>query len=90
MKVFVKKLNYSFDEENHIWLKPNQQGIAHNRQNKIEERLARIIEEASDLSLFFVGTQKLTKGLDGNLSFECRTFQCDATFSKIFFPIKMF
>ena len=61
MRAFVKKLNYSFDEENHIWLKGNQKGIAHNRQNKIEKRLARIIKRASDLSLFSSELRNLQK-----------------------------
>jgi hypothetical protein len=52
MKTLVQKSGYAFDLANNIWAMPSYKGIAYNDGDEAETRIASIINQAFDLSVF--------------------------------------
>ena len=51
MKALVQKFGYVLDPVNKIWIKPTYEGIAYSDGDKVETRIASVIQQASDISV---------------------------------------
>jgi glycosyltransferase involved in cell wall biosynthesis/SAM-dependent methyltransferase len=51
MKALFQKYGYVLDSINKIWMKPTYKGIAYSDGDKVEIRIASVIQQASDLSV---------------------------------------
>lgn len=51
MKNILKKAGYTFDEQTGIWENPGFSGIAYSDGDEVEQRLAKVIADAADLSV---------------------------------------
>jgi GT2 family glycosyltransferase/2-polyprenyl-3-methyl-5-hydroxy-6-metoxy-1,4-benzoquinol methylase len=51
MNINFKNLGYIFDATEKIWINPNYKGISYNDGDEIENRIAAIVNNASDLSV---------------------------------------
>ena len=51
MKTFIKNSEYVLDLHNQIWTRPDYSGIPYNDGDEIEQRIADIIKQASDISV---------------------------------------
>ena len=47
MKALVQKFGYVLDPVNKIWIKPTYEGIAYSDGDKVETRIASVIQQAS-------------------------------------------
>ncbi|HEY8270760.1 MAG TPA: glycosyltransferase [Pseudobdellovibrionaceae bacterium] len=52
MKLLVQRSGYIFDPINKIWINPAYEGIAYSDSEEVETRIAHIIQQALDLSVF--------------------------------------
>ena len=51
MKTFMKNSGYVLDPANRIWSRPGYSGISYNDGDEIEQRIANIIQQASDITV---------------------------------------
>jgi len=48
----MKNLGYVFDPSSHIWLRPSFSGILYNDGDTVEQNIANIIKQVSDITVF--------------------------------------
>ena len=51
MKLLTSKSGYQLNSQTNIWLRPDYLGIAYSDGNEVEQRIAAIIEQASDITV---------------------------------------
>ena len=51
MKLLLSKSGYQLNSQTNIWLQPDYLGIAYSDGDKVEQRIAAIIEQASDITV---------------------------------------